>query len=113
MRVCPKCGYVDNPLWRPSMKFAMDFMRYEDFKSEYPHLAEKVIHRKFLVDEPFVYHVTRGGNVERMALIDNPFYEKVWGIPMEKSKFNRSPRSDYNRAMKRNKLQTKLLEVEK
>lgn len=67
MRVCPKCGYVENPLWRPSMKFAMDFMRLDDFKNEYPGIAEQVTKSKFVVEEPFVYHLTKGGNVERMG----------------------------------------------
>jgi len=43
MKVCEKCGHVDNPLWRHSrFDYNADYMRWEDFQHEYPLLANSL-----------------------------------------------------------------------
>ena len=45
MRVCEKCGHMDNPLWRHSrFDYNADYMRWEDFQKEYPILADVLWH---------------------------------------------------------------------
>lgn len=113
MRVCPKCGYIDPPQWRTSIK-GYSYTEYENFKELHPDLAKKVTSQKHVIskDNLYVYHLTRGGFVERWAIMENPTYEKSWSIPMEKAKHRTTSnmRSDFNRYLKRKKSQTKLLE---
>jgi hypothetical protein len=78
MRVCPKCGYEDNYLWRHALEFGMAYMPFSDFKIAFPDVAQKVSVEKYVEDRPFVYHLTRGMNVQRQALIDNPQYWLHW-----------------------------------
>ena len=93
MRVCPQCGFIDPPAWRSSIASRnIDFCKLEDFESMLPALAEKLkieeaVHgtRNFLEDGIYVYHLTKGGFVERQALIDNPRYRKKWKIDAEAS----------------------------
>lgn len=47
MKICPKCGYRDNPYWRHSrFDYDADYMRYEDFVQEYPALAMVLFARR-------------------------------------------------------------------
>jgi len=60
MRVCPKCGFSDNLLWRNCLyKRDLVYMHIDDFKIEYSALFERVMNEKFVVDGQFVYHKTR------------------------------------------------------
>lgn len=84
------------------MKINISFMRLENFKEVHPDLVERVKKKKFVVEKPFVYHLTKGLNVERQALIDNPEYAKRWAMPMEKSiSYRQSPRSDFSKKIHR------------
>ena len=42
MRVCPKCGYIDNPLWQQCL-FNRDltFMRYDGFQTLFAKISER------------------------------------------------------------------------
>jgi hypothetical protein len=62
MRVCPKCGYADSPLWKPLFwKMYWEYMDMLDFVREYPSLADswgvqdKVRQHKFCKDGNFYY----------------------------------------------------------
>lgn len=114
MRVCPKCGYIDDPLWRNSLKFGINYTKLEDFATIKPHLLERIKKEKFVEELPFVYHLTKGGNVERQAIMENPSYQQRWHIPIESGHgaFTRYSKTMIQIA-KRNKVQTRLLEVEK
>ena len=92
-------------------------MRFTDFNTEYPCLAERALHSKVIVEEPFVYHLTRGQNIERQAIIDNPNFKEHWVIPTERGlpkSHRRAISSQYaknaDNIMKARKNQTKLLE---
>lgn len=65
------------------MKAHMSFMKLEDFKQDFPKLAELVQKQKFVESGYYVYHLTKGGNVERQAIVDNPTYFKRWSVPIE------------------------------
>lgn len=78
MRICPKCGYEDPPQWKQSMHFHEDYMPFTDFEMFYPKLAILVLKQKYVEDKPFVYHLTKGRNVLRQAIIDNPTYFVRW-----------------------------------
>jgi len=62
----------------------MNYMPLSDFKNAYPDLYEKVIKKKFVEAPPFVYHLTKGQNVQRQALMDNPQYRLHWRQRFEK-----------------------------
>ena len=41
MKICPKCGFRDNPLWRHSrFDYNADYMSWEDFQTEFPDVAK-------------------------------------------------------------------------
>lgn len=92
MRVtCPKCGFRDSIYWRVSMKWGIDFMRLTDFQNEFPELAKKVRHSKYVEDGIYVYHLTKGKNVERQEIAMNPTYSKSWSINFEDGKHKLPP----------------------
>jgi len=64
----------------------MSFMPFTDFQEIDAQVAKALLSHKFVEKEPFVYHLTKGMNVERQALINNPLYFKCWSIPMENPK---------------------------
>lgn len=110
MRVCPECGYSDNLLWE-NCRFKRDLqiMQLEDFKREYPEIADLLEKDNYLRHGSFLYHKT-GKYVLRKEPADwnQPFWEHFEAHRQVKTK-----RPDmahyYNR--KRSKLQTKLLET--
>lgn len=59
MRVCPKCGYRENPLWRHSrFDFNADYMRFEEAMTQKE--LEKIC--EFLKDKNnFVPFIPNGG----------------------------------------------------
>ena len=47
MKVCLCCGARDNPYWRHSrFDYDADYMRFEDFITEYPELAMVLFNRR-------------------------------------------------------------------
>jgi len=70
MRQCPKCGYVDDALWRNSLRPLTQFMPLSDFELIEPIIAKELSEKQNAIKEPFLYHLTRGLNVERVAIID-------------------------------------------
>jgi len=106
MRVCPKCEYVDNMLWRGSLKMGINWMPLSDFETVHPEIAEKIRRQKFVEEGVFVYHLTKGMNVERQAIIENPLYFKQWHLPIERG--NRKGRMGiYSKIMLRKKQEKK------
>ena len=96
MRVCPECGHHDPWYWRGSGVYVgLEFCRFVDFKEDYPELAEALLKAKqkfsaknFVFDKDYCYHLTKGMNVERQSLVENPpHFEKSghWRIPVEAS----------------------------
>jgi hypothetical protein len=99
MRVCPKCGYSDNPLWE-NCRFKRDLqlMRVEDFKKSYPHLAERIESEKYVRDGQFLYHKTTM-YVLRKEPVDwgQPFWEHFQAHAKESGLVGQSVAAYYNR----------------
>ena len=75
MRVCPNCGFVDPPFWKWYSYYRpnIDICRFEDFKQEYPKLAEEIEQTRFTEDALYKYRLNRKRNiVERISKIDSP-----------------------------------------
>jgi hypothetical protein len=76
MKVCPNCGYQDNPYWRHSrFDFNADYMSWEDFKREFPDfhfaLAERANNNPVELQGYFYYRRGTGGlEVYRVAKED-------------------------------------------
>ena len=70
MRVCPKCGYSENPLWNQS-RFAANqmFMRKEDFQREYPDLWELVDKEKQVQQGNYIYLRGRSVYIKRLEIV--------------------------------------------
>jgi len=83
MRVCPKCGYIDDLIWRHSLKYGIDWAPYSEFTQINPEIAQKLLKEKFVEEGYYVYHLTKGMNVERQAIFENPTYKQRWAIPIE------------------------------
>lgn len=109
MRVCPKCGFSDDPLWRHDFfKRDLVYMHKDDFKNNYPELYAKLEREKYVIEGQFVYHKSKN-YVRRKepANINQPFDENYETIPTA-----RGHCSDWgNRRIREKKAQTKLLEV--
>ena len=108
MRVCPKCGHSDNPLWRNCI-FSRDhqFMRIEDFKEAYPHLAEKIETHKYVRDGQFLYHKGTKYVLRKEPVSWNvPFWEQ---FERQGRKF-KDMASHYNALKKNAKFQKRLFE---
>jgi len=79
MRVCPNCGHVDNPLWRPSaFKWGADHTRIDDFIIMNPKLGKELKEKQFnkssedrwVEDKYFLYRISKFGNVTRIAKLE-------------------------------------------
>ena len=100
MRVCSKCGHHDPWFWRgSSVATGLEFCKLQEFKEEYPEIAQTLIEEKekhavknFAFDKDYCYHLTRGLNVERQSLIENPTPKNQWCIPLEAAP-NKNPSS--------------------
>lgn len=80
MRVCPKCHYVDSAYWRYSFMDQIDYTELENFKLLHPELVDELLRKKTIADfdEIYAYHLTKGGNVERQAILQNPTWHIRW-----------------------------------
>jgi len=57
MRVCPKCGYEDQPIWRHSRyDFNADYCRREEFEEIEPLLSEALSETEPLIDGRNIYY---------------------------------------------------------
>jgi len=117
MRVCPKCGYEDEPYWRASaFKRYISVAHIDNILLDKPKLAKQLEDLKFAEDEFYAYHLTRFRNVERQAKCDNPNWKKQWQIPIEKGFSRKLPSSwrfpcdAYNRIKKEKANQRRLFE---
>ena len=87
MRVCPKCGFEEHPMWRPRRsRVFCDYVKSETLEYNDPELFKKIsdVHPDVYFDGHFVYHITRTGlNVEK---IEKSLYDFMkWGAePQEK-----------------------------
>jgi len=100
MRVCPKCGHVDSPIWKQSAFHQnISFTTLSNIEFETPQLAEKLRQNRFYSDGVYAYKLTKFLRVERQAIIDNPNWKKHWDIPAEKSKgMSKLPKQWHNPA---------------
>lgn len=92
MRICPKCGYREHPIWRPRRsRVFCDYAKTEDIKYILPELYTNIekAHPEFYFDGHFIYHITKTGlNIEK---IEKELFDLMkWGSePQEKT--NHSP----------------------
>lgn len=100
MRICPKCGYSDPPIWKVTRyRVHCDYARIEDFREYYPRI--KIEKGERVSDGLYVYKRSSKGDglyVERQCLRDNPNAMLQW-IP------------DFETPTSYDRQQTKLLEV--
>jgi len=77
MRICPECGYEDNPLWENDrFKRDLQVMRLEDFKRQYPHLAQRIENEDYVQEGQFVYHKTSQYVLRKEPFEDDePFWQ--------------------------------------
>lgn len=63
MKVCPRCGYEDQPFWlNHQWQQHIEYCRIEDFKGDYPILASQLTKLGSITsDDNFYYRLTRRG----------------------------------------------------
>jgi len=93
MRVCPKCGYVDPPWWRPSRwQPEHDTARIDDLLLHEPELLKQLEREGVVFKGPFVFwKSSRSRRVRRTWIQEWKRFGKS-GEPQEKPKtfdFNR------------------------
>lgn len=72
MRVCPKCGYIDEPCWlHVKYSYYIDSCSFENFKLVLPELVDKMQKERIVTDKDNAYRLTKDNHwVERKALVD-------------------------------------------
>ena len=88
MRVCPKCGHDDHPMWRPraSRPFC-EYAKTDQVEWSDPGLYDRIrkTHPDIYNDGHFVYHITKTGvNIERIE--GSLFQVMGWGRDGEPEK---------------------------
>jgi len=64
--VCEKCGYKDNPIWKPLFwKMYYSYCDFDDFSREYPELAERLSFEQTTTDQHYFYKTA--GKTRRMV----------------------------------------------
>ena len=99
MKICPKCGHVEDMSWRSRSNRAFcSYMKWEQFKELYPDGAKALLDNypvpQVGPDNHFTYHITKTGlNVERIEV--ELYCIMGWGAePQEKhsrSEWERAP----------------------
>lgn len=119
MRICPKCGHQDEPYWKQcAFRQHISYCKIGDLELFEPNLALELKKELYIGKEFYAYHLTKGGRVERVAISDNPTWQKRWYIgTYERSKANKLPNQYHvpsllaNKHIRDAKFQTKLFEV--
>jgi hypothetical protein len=63
MRVCPKCGYEDPPIWRNTLRrLYTDHCHIEDLKIWEPQLAQLILEKKYVCLNGVKYKLNRKGS---------------------------------------------------
>src|SRR5437867_5322014 len=93
MRICPRCLYHDNPMWRPRIfDPGVDITRIEDFEHENPFSIAAWLRAhptKTTEEDPFyVYRMTKSGMVWRKE--KEIWKDEGWHVPSEKIDFGKS-----------------------
>lgn len=89
---CPKCGFHDNPMWKPLYwKPYYAYADYEDFKRDYPALAKDLTREKPAEDEQYLYYL-RGKTRVMVHRIDKLFLHLT-----DKTIFEKTPSEKNNR----------------
>ena len=108
MKICPKCGHSDHPMWRARSNRAFcDYTKWETLKYNDEKLAAIILetHPDIYYDGHYVYHITRTGlNVER---IEASLYKIMgWGSErQERTDRTRNPETSmYERAFGNKKI---------
>lgn len=90
MRVCPKCGHVDPPIWKnQAHKLCSDYCHKDELEYFDASLLKNILECNPLTRGAFRYHLSKAGYVHRIALIDlcNSSHPKSMEEPdMEKPK---------------------------
>lgn len=85
MRVCSKCGFVDNLLWRHSrFEYNTDYMRTDDFKKEYPKIWKELSPLKNhqpVKNGHYIYYKRGTGSIQIYRV-----WENEYNIPRERKK---------------------------
>lgn len=87
MRVCPKCGYVEQEYWRQNRwRSNVEWTKPPEFEYNYPDLAKQLKKGIILTDEFYAYKL--GGKslpvVQRVLLSEyKAFGEKAFSMPAE------------------------------
>jgi len=106
MRVCPKCGHRDEPIWRPAKMHNpsgdIDIARIDDVQVWLPKIAEQlnlVRGKEAIVEGIFAYYIGKRGHWVRRIAADifrdcglnafNPPYETSGHNKLSKQVFGR------------------------
>jgi hypothetical protein len=90
MKVCTCCGQRDNPYWRHSrFEWNADYMRWEDFQTEYPALARSLENKQnhVPVEDLGYYYYRRGTGGIEVYRVWNEDYK----IPRERKSHKVAP----------------------
>lgn len=120
MRVCPKCGHHDPWYWRGSGIYpGLEYCRFSEFEKDYPEISQALLKaqqehktKNLVLDEDYGYHLTKGMNVERQSLIENPSLKwtskeaaRYWRIPVEATQTKKKSAYGFNPAFHGKKVQ--------
>ncbi len=67
MKVCPRCGFVDDEEWRVvRWRPHVEYMRLDLFKEKYPRLTAKLLTHRLAINHAYCYRLTPKLFVERV-----------------------------------------------
>ncbi len=72
MRVCPKCGFADMPIWRHKRhRMFTCYCRLDELKEWDKELADLIEQKKDVKLLGYIYHLTKTGYVDRIHETDS------------------------------------------
>lgn len=85
MRICPKCAYIEPPIWKfCHSTFHIYWTRIEDFEEHYPHIKLRIGEKRIVGHYAYKRRKGTGQYVERQCLLDNPNAMQQWRLKFEK-----------------------------
>lgn len=100
MKICPKCGFLENEYWRQNRwRPNVEWTKPEEFAYNHPELYKQFNSEAVVMDKFYAYK--KGGRslpvIQRVLLTEyQNFGEVVWSMPAEHTEHGMPRRTDYH-----------------
>lgn len=90
MKVCPKCGYREPPIWlNHQFQQHVTYARVEDFEQYYPNLAKQIVKAGYVTSDEYCYYRRSKKGAPFIHRWSKEYGPKGFHLDYEKSPFKK------------------------